>query len=266
MTAAGRARRLDAANGASRGCVGRIETVVMAQTPEQLDRLTAYLDGQLSPEERAEVEALLERDPEARKLLDELRRTSELVGSLPRATAPTGFNDRLIERLERQALLGDESFAPTSGRRVLSWARGIAAAASIALVAAGGWWFWPRGEMGMNEPTLLATVERADAEKSMARSASPADEILKPAAPAESFDRDDAPADRAAGESREDVGKMGRIAMRSLLAESSSTAAPAAAAVAASQPTSRPAGQPASAPATSRPTSQPTTQESDRAE
>ncbi len=60
----------------------------MTQRHEQLEQLSAYLDGELGEAERRDIEALVGRDPEARNLLEGLRQTSELLGSLPRGTAP----------------------------------------------------------------------------------------------------------------------------------------------------------------------------------
>ena len=48
--------------------------------------LSAYLDGELSAEERARVEAHLAADPQARKLFDELRGVSLAMRELPPAT------------------------------------------------------------------------------------------------------------------------------------------------------------------------------------
>ncbi len=52
-------------------------------------RLTAYLLGELDADERAELEAELAKDPEARQYLDELRQATELLATeLPKEEAP----------------------------------------------------------------------------------------------------------------------------------------------------------------------------------
>ena len=58
-------------------------------------QLSAYLDGELGEAERREVEATLAADATLRVELDQLRRTAELVRSLPRRAAPAGFASRV---------------------------------------------------------------------------------------------------------------------------------------------------------------------------
>lgn len=123
----------------------------MTDRDEQFEQLTAYLDGELTETERAEVETLLERDPAARRLLNELRQTAALVAGLPRASAPADFSQSVVARLERDALLSD---ATVSGR---GWTLGnwSALAASIVLVAAAGWYALPH--VNQLRPESMAT-------------------------------------------------------------------------------------------------------------
>lgn len=111
---------------------------MMNQRPEQLEQLSAYLDGELTDAERVSVERLLAADPAARALLDELRRTAELVAGLPRAEAPLDFAENTVARLERADLLG-EAATPVGATRRPWLARGLALAASLALVVTAGW-------------------------------------------------------------------------------------------------------------------------------
>jgi len=53
--------------------------------------LSAYLDGELSPGERARLEARLEADPALRERLEGLRQTVALVRDLPRVQPPRNF-------------------------------------------------------------------------------------------------------------------------------------------------------------------------------
>jgi Ca-activated chloride channel family protein len=65
-------------------------------------RLTAYLFDSVSPVGRREVEALLARDPEARRECDELRRTIALVGEAlgsESRESPTPFEPQRLERV-----------------------------------------------------------------------------------------------------------------------------------------------------------------------
>ena len=105
--------------------------------------LSAYLDGELTDAERAEVEAFLAQDADARQLLDDLRATVAGLKALPRARASDEFADALRAHLERRALLGSES--PRRTPRVsppLPIVRRFAAAAVIALAVTAGYVTW----------------------------------------------------------------------------------------------------------------------------
>ncbi len=56
-----------------------------------LELLSAYLDGELSNRERISLEQRLNRDPDLRTALDELRNTIAMVHDLPRLKAPRNF-------------------------------------------------------------------------------------------------------------------------------------------------------------------------------
>ncbi|MCX7855509.1 MAG: zf-HC2 domain-containing protein [Anaerolineae bacterium] len=53
--------------------------------------LSAYIDGALSPRERARLEARLAQDPDLRARLESLQRTVALVRGLPSVSAPRNF-------------------------------------------------------------------------------------------------------------------------------------------------------------------------------
>ncbi|MBI5762335.1 MAG: zf-HC2 domain-containing protein [Planctomycetes bacterium] len=105
----------------------------MAGRLEHYEQLTAYLDGELTEAERAEVEQLLARDAEARELLEELRETARLIGSVPKEFAGMGFNEAVRARLERSSLLDE---GPT--RRMSGW-KPVALAASLVIVCTIGY-------------------------------------------------------------------------------------------------------------------------------
>ncbi len=56
-----------------------------------LERLSAYIDGQLGPKQRAEVEARLETEPGFSQALRELERVVAAVGSLEPVRVPRNF-------------------------------------------------------------------------------------------------------------------------------------------------------------------------------
>lgn len=69
------------------------------------ERLSAYLDGELSPRERDEVRRLLDESPEVQGDLDELTALSETLQSLPRESAPEETASAVLKRIERESLL-----------------------------------------------------------------------------------------------------------------------------------------------------------------
>jgi anti-sigma factor RsiW len=63
---------------------------VLPSEPDQ-ELLSAYVDGELTDRERAEVEQRLTHNPQLRAALDDLRQTVALVRSLPDLKAPRNF-------------------------------------------------------------------------------------------------------------------------------------------------------------------------------
>ncbi|MGA2231633.1 MAG: zf-HC2 domain-containing protein [Tepidisphaeraceae bacterium] len=79
----------------------------MANSEDIEARLCAYIEGSLSPAEQAEIERHLEAHPQHRQMIQDLIRTRDLVGTLPRVNAPEDLCDGLQGQLERSMLLGD---------------------------------------------------------------------------------------------------------------------------------------------------------------
>lgn len=109
---------------------------------EQLgELLSAYLDGELDEQQTQLVERALREESSARRLLDELRATADLVASLPRHAAPKSIAQEVGCQLERGELLGDYGgVSDRVGRRgssVWSW---LSMAAMLVLVVGGGLW------------------------------------------------------------------------------------------------------------------------------
>ena len=59
--------------------------------PEDWERLSAYLDGQLPEREKEEIRQRLETQPELQRALEELRRTKMVLRSAPRRRVPHNF-------------------------------------------------------------------------------------------------------------------------------------------------------------------------------
>jgi len=114
----------------------------MAEEPsnEREEQLSAYLDGELSDEERAEVEAYLASNEQARQRLAELRRMSALLQKLPRRRAPSDLLDSITTQLERRELLAGtlppDMPPSTLSRRIGRW---VASAAVVFLAATAGY-------------------------------------------------------------------------------------------------------------------------------
>ena len=75
----------------------------MKNEPEN-ELLSAYLDGELTAEEQAEVERLLAADPAARQLVDELRALSSSLQALPSHEIGESIRDRVLHQAERRML------------------------------------------------------------------------------------------------------------------------------------------------------------------
>jgi anti-sigma factor RsiW len=97
------------------------------------DLLSAYLDGEATPDERALVERRLEESAEWRAVLDEVSTTREMLRALPMSEAPPGFWDSVLQP-DIAAPVQLETARRRRGKKVIGWLAGAAAAAAIAAV------------------------------------------------------------------------------------------------------------------------------------
>lgn len=116
-------------------------------SPEWQETLSAYVDGELSPDQAARVRERLETDGESRRLVDELTRISEAVRSLPRERAPDDLAPAVMHAAERRGggddptprdhrSNGHASGGFTLGRSPRGWMfAGAAIAASVLIMA-----------------------------------------------------------------------------------------------------------------------------------
>ena len=94
------------------------------------DQFSPLLDGELTPDERAAVEAALSEDAELLRELDALKRMDDLYRALPAQTAPTNFEDAVRKRIRRPAARSDAGTRrPALWRRY--WTVGLATAATL---------------------------------------------------------------------------------------------------------------------------------------
>ena len=95
--------------------------------------LSAYLDGELSQSERADVAQLLESSPAAQQQLADFQKLSQWMQELPPAQPPQGFAEEVLLQAERRSLLCEPTpAAPVTATR-RSWLKptlGIVAAAA----------------------------------------------------------------------------------------------------------------------------------------
>lgn len=96
------------------------------------DQLSAYLDGELSPDEARRVEQALRKDEGLARELSRLAAVRNLVRRLPRERAGDEFVSRVMARVERANLVAE----PLAGREpvVMGWGRHLATA-SLVLIA-----------------------------------------------------------------------------------------------------------------------------------
>src|SRR5262245_34980893 len=87
----------------------------MVNRPQD-ELLSAYLDGELTAEERAHVEQQLADSAELRQLLDELRSLRSGLELLPRYKLEADFAERVLRKAERSMLseppIGGEANVP----------------------------------------------------------------------------------------------------------------------------------------------------------
>ena len=98
--------------------------------------LSAYLDGEVSPEERAAVEQRLEQSPQLRETLDELSEVGDLIRRLPKPRAPIDLPERVVAAISTKPLAS--TAVPGKRHRLFgAWpilAAGTVLAAGVAIV------------------------------------------------------------------------------------------------------------------------------------
>lgn len=126
-------------------------------TPDKIDalteRLSAYVDGEVSAEEARDIESVLARNATARRIVAELRSLSERVGSLPVERSPNDMKERVLAALERDALLDADGIDPVnsahSGWRVFQL---LASAALVAIAVGVGYFIY----LTMGDPSAVS--------------------------------------------------------------------------------------------------------------
>lgn len=133
-------------------------------TEEERWDLVAYLDGELPEVESARVEHRLADSPGARRALDELQRTWDLLDHLPRAQASHDFVAQTVTR--SQALEALPAAGDAESRRLwrraglaLGWLGGAAAGAIVGFIIARFGWPTPTDQLARDLPVVERLYE-----------------------------------------------------------------------------------------------------------
>lgn len=136
----------------------------MTQFSDEL--LSAYLDGEVTAEERVVVEARLAASEADCRLLEELQSLRGEFQSLPKTTVAEGFADRVVRAAvaakEREAQVTPASAAPTKrSQKWVYWAAAAALGLAVCVVVIVQNWRWDNsnvvegpGPGAPQEPTL----------------------------------------------------------------------------------------------------------------
>jgi hypothetical protein len=103
-------------------------------SPEQLELLTAYVDGELSSQQRRVIRRLLLESKEARAMLRKLEEDARQVRQMPMLKIPVDLSTRVQMSIERQKVRPvATTHLPTPEQRISVW-MGLAVAASVMLL------------------------------------------------------------------------------------------------------------------------------------
>jgi len=120
------------------------------------DRLSEYLDDELSFEERAEIDAHLRTCGACRTVLEELRAVQTRAASLPAAAPDADLWPGIEARLGARPSV--TAFRQRAARRFsFTLPQLVAAAAALMLVSGGGVWLSQLGGRATSLPPLAAT-------------------------------------------------------------------------------------------------------------
>lgn len=109
----------------------------MKPNPNLDELLSSFMDGELSPRQRTEVQRMAAHDPAVARRLRQLENCRTMFCALPPAEAPGDLLEQIRQSLERKTLLQEQ---PGSARRSagvmhLVFRKFVAAAAMVALLA-----------------------------------------------------------------------------------------------------------------------------------
>ena len=81
----------------------------MTSPDNRAERMSAYLDAELSAAEMEAFERELEEDPQTQEELEDLKKMLQLVQALPTVEAPDDFYEKVSRKLRRRSLLKSDN-------------------------------------------------------------------------------------------------------------------------------------------------------------
>ncbi len=109
---------------------------------EQLELITAAVDGELSATEARAFRRLIAASPEARALYAKLKADSARVRALPQATPPADLHNKILSRLASSTPAPAKPLPQPTRRRLPTWAPAALAASVLLCVTAGSFAFF----------------------------------------------------------------------------------------------------------------------------
>jgi len=108
----------------------------MKANPNLDELLCSFMDGELSPRQRTEVQRMAARDQQVGRRLRQLQSCRTLFAALPQVEAPGDMIEQIKLSLERRTLLQEQPAAPrrSAGALHLVFRKFVAAAAMFALL------------------------------------------------------------------------------------------------------------------------------------
>ena len=152
--------------------------------------LSAFVDGELSENEKEEVLSHVEHCQNCREYLSELMIVHTMFEETPELDAPEGFSERVLERVH------EEKRARSRHRR--AWPRVLAACFALLVVTAAGWKRAPA--MGSKGDTASAPAASGDTAEDFTYSYSAVQKegVQADASPFDTYDAEDGADDRSA--------------------------------------------------------------------
>ena len=113
----------------------------MSRCEDYIEHISTAIDGELSPQQRAQLDAHLAQCPECRALMEELTRLHVGLASLPPAAPPQGLSETIM------AAVGSSNVTAFPAKKPFHWKKWLSSAAVLALIVAAGW-SWRTGSFG----------------------------------------------------------------------------------------------------------------------